>query len=74
MPRDAATSLSGPTVGAAIIIDFSKFLNRIGVVDRNAMTVRVEPEYTGPAQREPQAAGADVRAERHDQRPATMTG
>src|SRR6516162_9428268 len=43
LPRGAATSLSGQTVGAAIVIDFSKYLNRIGVVDRDAMTVRVEP-------------------------------
>ncbi|MGO9599514.1 MAG: FAD-binding and (Fe-S)-binding domain-containing protein [Isosphaeraceae bacterium] len=43
VPRGAATSLSGQTVGAAIVIDFSKYLNRIGIVDRNAMTVRVEP-------------------------------
>ena len=42
VPRGAATSLSGQTVGAAIIIDFSKYLNRIGIVDRDAMTVRVE--------------------------------
>ena len=43
MPRGAATSLSGQTVGPAIVIDFSKYLNRIGIVDRDAMTVRVEP-------------------------------
>jgi FAD/FMN-containing dehydrogenase/Fe-S oxidoreductase len=43
LPRGAATSLSGQTVGPAIVIDFSKYLNRIGVVDRGAMTVRVEP-------------------------------
>ncbi len=42
VPRGAATSLSGQTIGAAIIIDFSKYLNRIGIVDRDAMTVRVE--------------------------------
>jgi FAD/FMN-containing dehydrogenase/Fe-S oxidoreductase len=42
LPRGAATSLSGQTVGAAIIMDFSKYLNRIGIVDRQAMTVRVE--------------------------------
>ena len=42
-PRGAATSLSGQTVGPAIVIDFSKYLNRIGVVDRDRMTVRVEP-------------------------------
>ncbi len=43
VPRGAATSLSGQTVGPAIIIDFSKYLNRVGIVDRGAMTVRVEP-------------------------------
>jgi FAD/FMN-containing dehydrogenase/Fe-S oxidoreductase len=43
LPRGAATSLSGQTVGPALVIDFSKYLNRIGVVDRDAMTVRVEP-------------------------------
>src|SRR4051812_1373706 len=42
LARGAATSLSGQTVGAAIVIDFSKYLNRIGIVDRDAMTVRVE--------------------------------
>jgi len=42
LPRGAATSLSGQTVGPAIVIDFSKYLNRIGIVDRKAMTVRVE--------------------------------
>src|SRR5437763_5433384 len=42
LPRGAATSLSGQTVGAAIVIDFSKYLNRIGIVDRDAMTVRGE--------------------------------
>ncbi len=41
--RGSATSLSGQTIGAAIIIDFSKYLNRIGVVDRDRMRVRVEP-------------------------------
>ena len=43
VPRGAATSLSGQTIGAAIVIDFSKYLNRIGIVDRDTMTVRVEP-------------------------------
>ena len=35
VPRGAATSLSGQTIGPAIVIDFSKYLNRIGVVDRD---------------------------------------
>ncbi|HWE39327.1 MAG TPA: FAD-linked oxidase C-terminal domain-containing protein [Isosphaeraceae bacterium] len=43
LPRGSATSLSGQTVGEAIVIDFSKYLNRIGLVDRDTMTVRVEP-------------------------------
>jgi FAD/FMN-containing dehydrogenase/Fe-S oxidoreductase len=43
LPRGSATSLSGQTVGEAIVIDFSKYLNRIGVVDRDKRTVRVEP-------------------------------
>ncbi|GIW88016.1 MAG: oxidoreductase [Isosphaeraceae bacterium] len=43
VPRGAATSLSGQTVGAGLVLDFSKYLNRIGIVDRDRMTVRVEP-------------------------------
>ena len=43
LPRGAATSLSGQTVGPAVVLDFSKYLNRIGIVDRDRMTVRVEP-------------------------------
>lgn len=43
LPRGAATSLSGQTVGPAVVIDFSKYLNRVGVVDRDRMVVRVEP-------------------------------
>jgi FAD/FMN-containing dehydrogenase/Fe-S oxidoreductase len=43
LPRGAATSLSGQTVGRAIVFDFSKYLNRIGIVDRDRMIVRVEP-------------------------------
>lgn len=43
LPRGGATSLSGQVVGEAIVIDFSKYLDRIGLVDRDRMTVRVEP-------------------------------
>jgi FAD/FMN-containing dehydrogenase/Fe-S oxidoreductase len=43
VPRGGATSLSGQTIGPALVLDVSKYLNRIGVVDRDAMTVRVEP-------------------------------
>ncbi len=43
LPRGGATSLSGQVVGSAVVLDFSKYLNRIGVVDRDRMTVRAEP-------------------------------
>jgi FAD/FMN-containing dehydrogenase/Fe-S oxidoreductase len=43
LPRGGATSLSGQTVGEAIVVDFSKFMNRIGVVDRDRNQVFVEP-------------------------------
>lgn len=43
LPRGGATSLSGQVVGRALIIDYSKYLNRIGVVDRDRGLVRVEP-------------------------------
>ena len=68
LPRGAATSLSGQTVGPAIVIDFSKYLNRIGIVDRDRMTVRVEPgvvldQLNGAFE----TAGAHVRSRRLDE-------
>ena len=42
-PRGAATSLSGQTIGEGLILDLSKYLNRVGIVDRDRMTVKVEP-------------------------------
>ena len=69
VPRGAATSLSGQTVGPAIVIDFSKYLNRIGIVDRDRHD---GPRRAGrgarPAQCALEAAGPDVRARRLDQR------
>ncbi len=43
VPRGAATSLSGQTIGEGLVLDLSKYLNRIGIVDRGQMTVKVEP-------------------------------
>ncbi len=43
VPRGSATSLSGQTIGRAIILDLSKYLNKIGVVNRDRMTVPVQP-------------------------------
>jgi FAD/FMN-containing dehydrogenase/Fe-S oxidoreductase len=43
LPRGGGTSLTGQTVNRALVIDFSRHLNRILEVDRDAMWVRVEP-------------------------------
>ncbi len=43
LPRGGGSSLAGQTVGAALVIDFSKVLNRILDVDSEARTVTVEP-------------------------------
>jgi len=43
LPRGAGSSQCGQTVGAALVIDQSKHLNRIGIFDRDAMTIEVEP-------------------------------
>ncbi|MGH6623214.1 MAG: FAD-binding oxidoreductase, partial [Burkholderiaceae bacterium] len=43
LPRGAGSSQCGQTVGAALVIDHTKHLNRIVSFDREAMTVTVEP-------------------------------
>src|SRR5690606_19546516 len=43
LARGAGTSQCGQTVGAALVIDNSKYLNRISDLDLDAMTVTVEP-------------------------------
>jgi len=43
LPRGAGTSQCGQTVGAALVIDHSKYLNRLLEVDRHAATAWVEP-------------------------------
>jgi FAD/FMN-containing dehydrogenase/Fe-S oxidoreductase len=43
LPRGAGTSLSGQAIGPALILDFSKYLNRILEFDAGRMTVRVQP-------------------------------
>ncbi|MDO8300237.1 FAD-binding oxidoreductase, partial [Lacisediminimonas sp.] len=43
LPRGAGTSQCGQTVGAALVIDNSKYLNRVLTLDMEAMTVTVEP-------------------------------
>src|SRR6186713_3368881 len=43
LPRGAGSSQCGQTVGAAVVIDHSKHLNRVLAFDRDAMTATVEP-------------------------------
>ncbi|MDA0262148.1 MAG: FAD-binding and (Fe-S)-binding domain-containing protein, partial [Proteobacteria bacterium] len=43
LPRGAGTSQCGQTVGAAVVVDTSKYLNRVLALDAAAATVTVEP-------------------------------
>ncbi len=43
LPRGGGTSLAGQAVNRAVVIDFSRFFNRILDIDRAAKRVRVEP-------------------------------
>ncbi|HSN39557.1 MAG TPA: FAD-linked oxidase C-terminal domain-containing protein [Burkholderiales bacterium] len=43
LPRGGGTSQCGQTVGAALVIDNSKYLNRIVEFDKEARTVAVQP-------------------------------
>ncbi|MFN8592647.1 MAG: FAD-linked oxidase C-terminal domain-containing protein [Thermomicrobiales bacterium] len=43
LPRGGGSSLAGQTVGAALVIDFSKAMNRVLDIDTEAKTVTVEP-------------------------------
>ena len=43
LPRGGGTSQCGQTVGAALVIDNSKFLNQVAVFDREARTAVVQP-------------------------------
>src|ERR1700738_5043983 len=43
VPRTAGTSLAGQVVGAGIIVDVSRYLNRVVEIDAAARRVRVQP-------------------------------
>jgi FAD/FMN-containing dehydrogenase/Fe-S oxidoreductase len=43
LPRGAGTSQCGQTVGAALVVDNSKYLNQVLAFDKEAMTVTVQP-------------------------------
>ena len=43
LPRGAGTSMAGNAVGAAIVLDFTRHMDRVLAVDPEARLVRVEP-------------------------------
>ena len=43
LPRGAGTSLGGQTVNAAVVMDFSPFMNRVVSIDADGRTARVQP-------------------------------
>src|SRR5436309_16030517 len=43
LPRGSGTSLGGQTVGAAVVLDVSKHMNRILELDTRRRQVRVQP-------------------------------
>ena len=43
LPRGAATSLAGQTVGRALVIDFARHMRRVTAINTNTQTVQVEP-------------------------------
>ncbi|MBI2088435.1 MAG: FAD-binding protein [Deltaproteobacteria bacterium] len=43
LPRGGGTSLAGQTVGHAIVLDFSKYMNRVLEVNQEELWCRVEP-------------------------------
>ena len=43
LPRGAGTSQCGQAVGRAVVVDTSRYLNRVLEIDRDARTARVEP-------------------------------
>jgi len=43
LPRGGGSALAGQSVGAALVVDFSKYLNRVLALDAEARTVTVEP-------------------------------
>lgn len=43
LPRGAGTSLCGQTVGQAVVLDFSRHMNRIISIDPESRTARVQP-------------------------------
>ncbi|HEX5724530.1 MAG TPA: FAD-binding and (Fe-S)-binding domain-containing protein, partial [Longimicrobiaceae bacterium] len=43
LPRGGGTALAGQTVGAALVLDFTKAMNRVLAIDPDRRTARVQP-------------------------------
>ncbi|HZZ51700.1 MAG TPA: FAD-binding and (Fe-S)-binding domain-containing protein [Pseudonocardia sp.] len=43
LPRGAGTSIAGQAVNTAVVLDFTKYMNRILEIDPDARTARVQP-------------------------------
>ena len=43
LPRGGGTALAGQTVGAALVMDFTKYMNRVLEIDPDARRARVQP-------------------------------
>jgi len=43
LPRGAGTSLAGQSCNVAVVLDFTKYMNRIVEIDASARTARVQP-------------------------------
>lgn len=43
LPRGGGTALAGQTVASAVVIDFSKYMNRVLEIDPDRMRARVQP-------------------------------
>ena len=52
LPRGAGTSMCGQSVNAAVVIDCSKYLDRVLAIDAAGKTARVEPGAVCDALRE----------------------
>ena len=46
LPRGAGSSQCGQTVGAALVIDHTKYLDGVSEFDRDAMTIDVGPSFS----------------------------
>ena len=68
--RGGGTSLSGQSIGPGLVIDCSKYLNRVGEVDVTGRRVRVQPGVVlDHLNRELARLRADVRPGRGDRQP-----